>query len=155
MTGVSFNLEGNFFEHEELLNDEVWTTFRDAFTGGRLKIPGIECVIIQGNKEQAIKLFQQLIGMDPLFASCDCDICNGPDYSVIEYEGLFQATGRERNCFWDIDLQLYLEETNGESLYIPLEDHLNQLSILVILEDGRMSQNISLKGESKQWQMAM
>ena len=60
-----------------------WTKFRDSYTGGNKKLDW-EVIYIRGDRDLAVKKFEEIFDIYPLADSCEC--CYGPDYHVTEQD---------------------------------------------------------------------
>lgn len=88
----------------------TWTHFHDMHSGGGQKLDWGH-IFIESPQAEAEVIFYNRFGRNPHKVTCTC--C-GPDYSISEEEGegddgLAQATGYERNCYYNVADHLYLE----------------------------------------------
>lgn len=139
----------NFLDNEKLIGEQAWTYFHDMMTAGFRKFHDYDQIFVQGTKDSATELFTKVTGLNPANESCDCDICRGADYSVIEFQDLFQATGFERGCQYDLTLKAYLEKSGGFPAmpYMDLGEFLDKYNVLVIFSDGSTHQPIRIRKE--------
>lgn len=104
------------------------TVFLDMHSGGDAKLQW-EKIYIALPKKLARIVFENRFNRNPDNITCSC--C-GEDYSVNEYDNIYQATGYYRNClFKDGE---YIEEPNSKyhKKIIPLEEYLKRKEILFI-----------------------
>lgn len=83
-----------------------WTQFMDMHSGGDLKLDW-QYIYIEAPQTEAVGVFVSRFGRNPNRITCTC--C-GEDYSISEDESLEQATAYNRNCRFDRNLGLYVEE---------------------------------------------
>lgn len=111
-----------------------WTQFHDMHSGGSLKEKWHH-IFIEAPIEEAKVIFYNRFGHNPERVTCTC--C-GDDYSLSESDSLEQATGYERGCGYDKELNRYVERPSEHPVfktkYIPLEEYVAREDILVIRE---------------------
>lgn len=108
----------------------VWTQFWDMHSGGGLKEPPYHLIYIEAPEDEAIRIFEQRFGHDPLEVGCEC--C-GSNYSITEYEDLAQATGYHRNCDWDPKRDGYVDKPRSRGRpVLSLQEYIAQKDVLVI-----------------------
>ena len=108
----------------------MFTRFMDMHSGGSIKIEPYEQIYIELPRKEAIKYFERRFDRDPYNITCTC--C-GEDYSVSEDDSLQQASGYYRGCKYDQRTRKYIEESRYSfKSFTPLEDYLEQESVLVI-----------------------
>jgi hypothetical protein len=116
----------------------MWTRFMDMHSGGETKERnlktgrGYEYIYIEATLEQAKLIFCSRFGHDPEHVTCDC--C-GEDYSISEEQSLQQATAFERGCYFDMEVNDYVEHGDPDKSYRPyrtLEDYLTDPEVCVI-----------------------
>ena len=73
----------------------MWTKFWDMSSGGRTKLDQIDYVLIELPEDEAIAYFKAQFGRDPRAGTCAC--C-GPDYEIMSFKTLQEATAFHRNC---------------------------------------------------------
>lgn len=110
----------------------TWTRFMDMHSGGGCKEPPYEHIFIEAPEGEARVIFFNRFQHSPSRVSCTC--C-GEDYSVSESSNLEQATGYDRNCYYNEATGQYEERRTDRSYrteYIPLETYLARPTVLVI-----------------------
>lgn len=105
-----------------------WTHFHDMHSGGGAKEKWGH-IFIEAPIEEARVVFFNRFGHSPDRVTCTC--C-GEDYSVDEAESLEQATGYNRGCDWDKDLNQYAERRRSHSDYLSLEQYAAREGVLII-----------------------
>lgn len=106
-------------------SNSKWTLFWDMHSGGYVKEMPYEQIYIEAEEKEAIKIFCNRFGHDPLDSTCSC--C-GKNYYVKEYDSLTEASEYHRNENYESKFTGYPE--------ISLEDYLEHKNVLVIrIED--------------------
>jgi len=100
-----------------------WTFFWDMYSGGAAKEP-YEEIYIEAPRDEAIVIFYNRFGHNPLRVTCACCGC---DYSVEEGDTLDKASAYHRNCEWDQGANCYKTET-GKSI----AEYEKQKNVLII-----------------------
>lgn len=81
-----------------------WTHFRDMHSGGGTKVQPYDHIFIQAPEAEAIIIFYNRFGRNPLRVTCTC--C-GADYVVEEYEtpeDIMHVPGCDVLCIHDSDI---------------------------------------------------
>lgn len=136
MTGLSIYTKGmDKYDYLEFLDSGNWTLFEDAFAEGTLKFHDYQWIIVEGKGEKAVRLFKDVTLLDPFKVTCKC--C-GQHYSIREYDSVFQATGYQRGCQYDKELEAYIEAQSDFPIvpYKPLEEFLKHSDVLIVYADG-------------------
>lgn len=140
----------NYEEIEERLDSGVWTLFKDMYADGYFQHKGIEFYLVEAREKDAIGMFMDETKCDPTRTTCKC--C-GQHFSILEYDSVFQATGSERNCRYDKELDLFIEEqdVSGSLLkYKSLKEFLSQQNVLIIFKDGSTDKHIEWQSIGKE-----
>lgn len=81
----------------------TWTRFMDMHSGGGLKEPPYDKILIQASQDEAEVIFYNRFGHNPNRVTCTC--C-GEDYSISDGESLADLTAYDRNCaieYFDVE----------------------------------------------------
>jgi hypothetical protein len=112
----------------------MWVLFQDNYMHG-VKETEHDFILIEGTKKEAVEKFKQRFGFDPL--EITCDICEN-HYSTEEGQSMEQTTGYIRNCKFDKNTCLYIEEPRDQLYendvfdYLTLEEFLILCDVLII-----------------------
>lgn len=74
------------------------TRFFDVYSGGDIKIPDKEIILIEAPIAQATEEFIRRFGRDPRQWSC---LCCGPDYDIGPFEGEIDTEAKRLRDEWD------------------------------------------------------
>lgn len=85
--------------------------FTDNFSGGNKKTQYDKIFIETGTREEAIEIFQEEFGIDPLLYSCSC--C-GVDFLIDEFLNLDEATINDRAKIFIIERGCLKPEEHGK-----------------------------------------
>lgn len=150
----------------------TWTQFWDMHSGGGTKEEPYEKIYIEAPEKEAIAVFYNRFGHDPLRISCTC--C-GEDYSITESDDLHQATGYERNCYYrpvgdgskdehGQEICHYYDEDDPEEAarakewgsepraFTPLDEYLERKDILLIRADEITDESRTAEIPDSGWQ---
>lgn len=73
----------------------MFTMFMDMHSGGQLKIPPYQFIIIEADETDAKDIFESELNFDPCSIGCPC--C-GDNFSASTEETLAEVTGYQRGC---------------------------------------------------------
>jgi hypothetical protein len=107
----------------------MWTRFMDMHSGGGLKESPYHYIHIEAPEKEARVVFYNRFGHNPERVTCTC--C-GQDYYIAEDETLEQQTAYDRNCRYDEESDLYVEERGRYGEYQTLDEYLARPDVLVI-----------------------
>lgn len=105
----------------------TWTKFTDMQTGGHRKT-GYKYIFIDG--DSAVDRFETEFGRDPYEESCEC--CDA-DFAVSTFDTLEQATAYARDCRYDYEREIWVDEPADEADAVePLDEFVNRAEVRVI-----------------------
>jgi len=108
---------------------EKWTVFWRVCGDGRFPF---KFTYIHKSKDEAINLFMEMFGDDPL---SECEIC-GKKFHIEEHEDAFRISAYPRGCRYDKDLDEYFEEPELPKYrwfqYEKLSDHMQRPDVLFV-----------------------
>lgn len=110
----------------------MWTRFMDMCSGGSRKEKWSH-IYIEAPEEEAKVIFYNRFKHSPERVTCTC--C-GQDYSISEDETIEEATGFERGCQYNNELQKYIEKPStgmwSFQKYLTLDEYLSKPNVLAI-----------------------
>lgn len=123
-----------------------WTLFWDMNSGGGTK-EDYDKIYVELPEDKAAVWFYNRFGHSPYRVSCTC--CGG-DYSISESESLEQASGYHRNCKYDRDTQMYLEERGDWGTYKTVEEYKKDTDVLIVpreeVKDEELTGDVPTEG---------